>query len=133
MKRDELTDIIRDAAIAMGYSFHTGATHRAGSEVRVYPAVWLEPPVMKSCDGRTEGSVTYRATLHLLALATTAGNESLWERLEVDAIALKCLLESDSRVSRVSAVSCTPASQTLTPHGEVSVTLTCDVTMWYYL
>jgi hypothetical protein len=133
MKRDELTDIFREAALAVGYSFYTGAIHRAASEIRTYPAAWLEPLVMKSCDRRTEGSVIYRATLHLMALPTAQGNEGLWEGLETDALTLKHTVEQDSRVSRVSTVSCIPASQTLTPHGEVSLTLTCEVTMWYYL
>jgi hypothetical protein len=133
MKRNELTDIFREAALTVGYAFYTGPIHRAGGEVRRYPAAWLEPFVMKTCDGRAEGCVTYRATLHLMAPATMVGNDSLWEGLEIDAIALKCGVEQDTRVCNVSAVTCTPASQTITAHGEVSVTLSCDVTMWYYL
>ncbi|MDR0907570.1 MAG: hypothetical protein LBM63_03035 [Rikenellaceae bacterium] len=133
MKRSELTEIFRETATAVGYAFHTGATHKAGGEVRAYPAVWLEPPVMKSCDGRNEGTVTYRATLHLVTLATMVGAESLREGLETDAMTLKRAVEQDARVSEVTAVACAPATQTLTAHGDVSMTLTCDVKMWYYL
>jgi hypothetical protein len=133
MNREEFTEIFRETALAVGYEFHMGPTHRVGGEVRAYPAVWLEPLVMKSCEGRTEGSVTYRATLHLMTLPTMVGADSLWHGLEADAITIKCGVEQDSRVSEVSLVSCAPASQTLTAHGEISVTLTCNVTMWYYL
>lgn len=116
-----------------GYAFHTGPAHRINGEVRVYPAAWLEPPVLSSSEGRTEGDITYRTTLHLMALpATVEERESLWTALEADAIAVSRRLMADSRVCEVSKISCIPAAQSLTAHGEVSVTLACDVKMWYY-
>lgn len=133
MKRDELTDIFREAALAVGYAFYTGPTHRAGGEVRTYPAAWLDPPIMRSCNGRAEGQVTYHVTLHLMVLATMVGNESQWEGLETDTMSLKRAVEQNVQVSKVSAVASAPTAGSLTAHGEVSVTLTCDVTMWYYL
>jgi hypothetical protein len=133
MNRNELTDITREAALAVGYSFYTGQTHRTNSEVRAYPAVWLEPLVMKARVGRNEGHITYRATLHFMALPTSQGNETVWEQLEADAIALCRAIEQDERVSAVSVVSCTPSKGTLTANGEVSIGIVCDVKMWYYL
>lgn len=133
MKKEELTDILRAAATAAGYVFHTGAAHRMNGSVRVYPAAWLEPPALSSAEGRTEGDVTYRVTLHMMALPASADREALWDELVEDALALARAAAADRAVCKVSKISCTPSEQSLTAHGEVSVTLVCDITMWYYL
>lgn len=101
--------------------------------VRVYPAAWLEPPLLKSAEGRTEGDLTYRVTLHMMALPSLSAGEALWSGLEEDALSVARAAAANPAVRRVSNVSCTPAGQSLTAHGEVSVTLQCDITMWYYI
>lgn len=133
MKREVLTDILREACVAAGYAFYTGPVHRAGGEVRAYPAAWLEPPVMKSSEGRGEGTLTYRITLHLMALPQAGGQDGMMAALETDALAVTGMAGGDDRVCGVSAVSCVPAAQTLTAHGEMSVELSCEAVMWYYL
>ncbi len=133
MKREELTEVLCAAASHAGYTFHTGAAHRMNGTIRVYPAAWLEPPVLKSSEGRREGDVTYRVSLHLMALPSSADRESLWTGLEEDALSIARAAASNPAVRQVSNISCTPAGQSLTAHGEVSVTLACDVTMWYYI
>lgn len=134
MKKNELIGAFRQAAMASGYAFATGQPHRINGEVRVYPAAWLEPAVLKSAEGRTEGCVVYRAVMHLMELPSQAGQqESLQAALEADALAIVRSVGADENVCEVSAVSCTPGAQSLTAHGEVSVTLSCDVCMWFYV
>lgn len=152
MKREELIRLVGAAATALGYTFHTGEGHLAGGTVRSYPAVWLIPPVVGSHSGRREGETTMRLVLHLMALpfaapapgaatgttpaATTSGAaapETSWQILQRDALQIARSLAEDPAVCSVEGISCTPARQSLTSHGESSVTLTCDVTMWYYL
>lgn len=133
MKRDKLAGIVRRAASEREYAFYTGETHALGATVREYPAAWLAPPVVHSVSGRREGEVTYRMVLHLVALPTAAESESLWANLEADALQIAAKIAGDEAVCGVSGVSCTPARGSLTAHGEISVALRCDVTMWYYI
>ncbi len=133
MKKEELTDILRAAATGAGYAFHTGAAHRMNGAIRVYPAAWLEPPVLKSAEGRMEGDLTYRVTLHMMALPASADKEALWTKLEEDALAVARAIASNPAVSRIADISYAPAEQSLTAHGEVSIALACDIAMWYYI
>ena len=132
MKRDELTELVGSAATACGYSFHTGEERLINGAVRIYPAAWLTPPVVLSHTGRCEGETTLRITLHLMTLPTDdTAPETLWQILEKDALLTVSRLASSPAVCSVSNVGCTPARQSLTVHGETSLSLTCDVTMWY--
>lgn len=133
MKRDRLIGLVADAACAQGYGFHTGEIHLAGGTVRVYPAAWLEPPVVRSHTGRREGETTWRLTLHLMTLpAGAAVSETMWQALEKDALEMAGTIASSDDVCAIENVGCTPARQSLTPHGETSVALACDITMWWY-
>ena len=132
MKREELVELIRGAAVAAGYAFHTGQEHRMGGAVRIWPAAWLAPPEVCSHTGRREGETVFRITLHLSALPSEGTEvETLWQGLERDALRMTTFLAESTAVCAVSNVQCTPARQSLTPHGETSVALVCDVTMWY--
>jgi hypothetical protein len=133
MKKEKLTDVLRAAATSAGYAFHTGLAHRMNGSVRVYPAVWLEQPVLKSIAGRTEGEATYRTTIHVMSLPSATGKEAVWARLEQDALAIVRSATADDAVCRTGSISCTPAEGSLTVHGECSVTLMCDITLWYYI
>jgi hypothetical protein len=132
MKREQLTALVASAASALGYAFHTGETHLASSTVRVYPAVWLSPLALRSRSGRSEGETTWRLTLHLMALPTEPQVEALWQTLEDDACRIARTLAASGAVCAVENISCAPAQRSLTTHGEISLALTCDVTMWYY-
>lgn len=171
------------AATAAGYAFHTGLPHRINSTVRTYPAAWLEPPVLRSVAGRTEGSVTYRTVIRLMALPgsppyvptpapersspatglddtrlsdaestrtqaagspfssaakgstpqqAAATKETLWAQLETAALGMARAVAADPAVQQIENISCIPAEGSLTAHGEISATLTCDITLWYY-
>jgi hypothetical protein len=132
MKRDRLIRLTSNAAAARGYAFHTGEEHLAGSTVRVYPAAWLVPPAVDSHTGRREGETRYRLVLHLMALpAGAVPAETAWRNLESDALGIAADLACSPEVCSVAAIKCTLARQSLTPHGETSLTLECEVTMWY--
>ena len=133
MKREELTGLVRTAAAGRGYAFHTGEEHEINGSVRVYPAAWLAPPAVVGHTGRREGETTFRVTLHLMALPQRdAEAEILWQALEKDALSIAIQIAESHAVCSVTNVSCTPARQSLTAHGETSVALSCDVVMWFY-
>ena len=134
MKRDRLTGLVRTIAGERGYTFHSGEEHLMNGAVRVYPAVWLTPPAVKTHSGRNEGETVWRLTLHVMMLPTeNTTAETLWQKEESDALRMVAELVSSPDVCSVTNVGCTPSRRSLTTHGETSVTLTCDITMWYYL
>ncbi len=145
MKREELIGLLATAATARGYAFHTGEMHLAGGTVRIYPAAWLAPAAVRSHTGRREGETTFRVTLHLMAMPAgetsssagtspeSAATEPVWQRLEGDALGIASEIASSPAVCSVENVRCDPARQSLTVHGETSIALTLDVTMWYHL
>ncbi len=133
MKREQLIELIHGAVSAQGYVFLTGETHLAGSTVRVYPAAWLEPPVLLSRTGRCEGETTWRLRLYLMTLpAGSSSTETMWQMLEGDALRVTRLIADSETFCSIGNIGCTPARKSLTVHGEISVVLSCDVTMWYY-
>ncbi len=138
MNRNRLTVLISAAASAHGYAFHSGDEHAMNGTLRVYPAAWLTPPVMRAHSGRSEGETTWRLTLHLMNLprgasgsSSSSVSQALWRELETHALAIASSLAASDEVCAVDNVGCTPSSGSLTVHGEISVALTCDVTMWY--
>ncbi len=133
MKRELLTELVGSAALAEGYAFHTGEAHLVNGAVRVYPAAWLEPPAVRSHTGRSEGETVSRVTLHLMSLAAgDVPTESLWQTLEGDALAIVGRIAASPAVCEVKNVGCVPSRGSMTVHGETSVALTFDVTVWYY-
>lgn len=119
-------EIFEPLAASRGYAFHTGEDHTAGGVVRVYPAAWMSPAAVVGHSGRREGETTFRVALHLMTLT---GDR---ETLEADALAIAAAAAQSPRVSSVSNVKAQPAAQSLTAHGEISVTLTLDAALWYY-
>jgi hypothetical protein len=132
MTRERLIELIHAAVAAAGFAFHTGEQHLIGGTVRVYPAVWLTPPELRAHTGRREGETTWRVALHMMALPSSAiPSETMWQRLEAVALSVATTLADSPAVCSVQGVKCTPADRSLTTHGDTSVTLTCDVTLWY--
>ncbi len=132
MKRDRLAELVAQAATDAGYTFHTGQEHLINSSVRLYPAAWLIPPQVRSHTGRGEGETSWRLMLHLMTLPTLGAiAETVWRTLERDALELVASVAMSPEVCAIENVSCTPAERSLTLHGEISLVLTCDITMWY--
>ncbi len=103
------------------------------STVRRYPAVWLAPPETKKTTGRTEGETTYRLTLHLMTMPANGLNDEHWAEMERCALGMAAEIASQPEVCSIANVACTPARQSLTAHGESSLTLQCDITVWYII
>jgi hypothetical protein len=131
MKRERLTQIVEQAANACGYSFHSGEAHKINSALRKMPAAWLMPPVVKSKTGRTECEVKYHIVMHLMAGGSGAGDA--WGGLERDAAKICSLMAAEVDVCSIANISFSPDCGSLSAHGEVSVTVEADVTVWYYL
>ena len=145
MKRQSLTTLTQQVAAANGYAFHSGPAHEIGATVRAYPAAWLEPPTVKKSTGRAEGEITYRTTLHLMTLPTATlsdlslsttpvdqdPNTDPWAALETHAMSVAGQLASQNEVCAVTNLSITPARHSMSAHGEISVTMECDITLWF--
>jgi hypothetical protein len=132
MKIDRLIEIVRAAVTDRGYDFHCGAGENIGSVVRKYPAAWLVTPVTGAVHGRTEGTVVYSLKLHLMGLPASFS----FEQLESDAVAIAQSILSASEILSTSGsrgLSILPARGSLTSHDELSMTLTGDISMWFYL
>lgn len=137
MKRELLTSIVAAAASRAGYAFHTGEMQTLSSTVRKYPAAWLAPLTVKKSTGRAEGEITYRVALHLMSLPAAAVSAAVsgepWSAMERDALSMAADIALSDSVCSVAAVACSPARQSLTPHGENSLMLELDATLWYIL
>ena len=134
MKREKLVEIVDAAVRAEGYAFYSGEAQGLNGTVRVWPAAWLTPPVVKSCTGRAEGEAVYRIVLHLMVLPSSSPeHKTVWERLERDALTIAGSIACCPEVCAVGGISVTPARGSLTVNSEVSVALTADITMWYYI
>jgi hypothetical protein len=134
MKRDRLAALVEEAAEAGGYKSLTGEEHLVASTVRVWPAAWLVPPRVSAHTGRREGETTFALTIHLMTLpAGNTPSEVIWRTLETDALEIATSLAASPEVCAVENIRCTPARQSLTPHGETSLAMQADVTMWYYI
>lgn len=129
MKQETLTQIVADAAAKAGYAFHAGEMQTLSATVRAYPAAWLAPLTVKKSTGRTEGEITYRLALHLMRLPAPGIDPR--SALERDALSIAADIALSADVCAIAGVACQPARQSLTPHGEVSLSLDADVTLWY--
>ena len=78
-----------------------------------FPAVWLVPPHVVRVEGREEGEIVYRATLHLMRLAMIG------------------------RIGKLQGIFCTgnialtPAEFSLTRQGELSMKAEFDARLYF--
>ncbi|MDR2885838.1 MAG: hypothetical protein LBU95_03535 [Rikenellaceae bacterium] len=147
MTRKLLAQALQQTAHKLGYAFYSEFDHRMGETIIAYPTLWLSPPRIVAVEGRREGRIRYRITMHLMKLAQQAraagdgldfggqvagpdgAREQLWCALEAGAIEV-CRGLADSRhVAAATLMDCAPAEFSLTNHGEVSICLKMDVDM----
>lgn len=133
---NRLVDLVAGAVADRAMAFHTGEIHTAASTIRVYPVAWLEPPAVVDHQGRREGFTTWKIALHLAALPSAdpsapSGAEAIIRVLHAHALEVARALAESPLVCSVTDIGCESARQSLTPHGEVSVALTCKVALWY--
>lgn len=129
MFRHLLASLIRPDAERCGYTFFQGPARGIASRASRFPVLWLEPPVLTSLEGRSEGTVTYRVTMHLLSLGNRGRPaEALWEEMEDDAVLLFRTLADTPRVLGAAHLRCTASADALTHRGDIALTAVFDLT-----
>lgn len=132
MLRNILTAVIESAVTAEGYTFHSGFEYRINNGLLKLPAAWLLPVHIIKVDGRHDGFLTYRAELYLLHFgkkATPQTREQLWSTMEINALKILDRIGQGRQVFNLDNISCTPSENSLTPHNETALKITCDIRM----
>lgn len=127
MNRSSLFTALRSAVEPLGYSFATGDPTVASATIRTYPTAWVDTPITTAVEGLNEGSIAYRITLRLLHRADRAAvlaPETIWDRVENDALAALHTLSLTQRVIAVEGVKLTPTAFQTTNHGELGIIAT---------
>ncbi|MDL2319674.1 hypothetical protein LJC45_00885 [Alistipes sp. OttesenSCG-928-B03] len=130
MTRKLLTEAVEKAAAKCGMRFHAGFAYRIASEVKKFPALWLEPAEVVATDGRREGVRVYGLKMMLMAMPEgrkSAAKETAWQALEDAAQSIRLTLAEDDCVRDVAGFVCTPSETSLTAAGEVSLAVAIKV------
>lgn len=129
MFRHLLASLIRPHAERCGYTFFQGLPRGIASRASRFPVLWLEPPVLTSLEGRSEGNVTYLVTMHLLSLGSSGRSaEALWEEMEDDAVLLFRTLADMPQILGAAGLRCTPSDNAFTHRGDVALTAVFNLT-----
>ena len=134
MNRSSLFTALRAAVEPLGYSFATGDPAAASTTIRNYPTAWLDTPIATAVEGLNEGAISYRISLRLLHRAdreAVLNPETVWERVETDAINLLHALSISSGVITLDNVKLTPTAFQTTNHGELGIIATFSVKVEY--
>lgn len=134
MNRSSLFTALRAAIEPLGYSFATGDPTAAASTIRNYPTAWLDTPIATAVEGLSEGAISYRISLRLLHRAdreSILAPESVWDRVECDAINLLHALSITSGVIALDNVKLTPTALQTTNHGELGIVATFTLKVEY--
>lgn len=134
MNRSSLFTALRSAVEPLGYSFATGDPAAASTTIRNYPTAWLDTPIATAVEGLNEGSISYRISLRLLHRAdreAVLNPETVWERVETDAINLLHALSISSGVISLDNVKLTPTAFQTTNHGELGIIATFTIKVEY--
>lgn len=134
MNRSSLFTALRAAVEPLGYSFATGDPAAASTTIRNYPTAWLDTPIATAVEGLNEGAISYRISLRLLHRAdreAVLNPETVWERVETDAINLLHALSISSGVIALDNVKLTPTAFQTTNHGELGIIATFSVKVEY--
>lgn len=105
------------------------AKSRSGS-----PAVWLVPPHVVRVEGREEGEIVYRATLHLMRLDRRydeQAKERQWAEMERDALAMIGRIGKLQGIFCTGNIALTPAEFSLTRQGELSMKAEFDARLYF--
>lgn len=134
MLRNQLSAAVESAAQELGYGFRQGFEYRMGEVPVRFPAVWLVPPRVTRVEGREEGEIVYRATLHLIRLDRRydeQAKERQWAEMERDALAMIGRIGKQQGVFCTGNIALTPAEFSLTRQGELSMKAEFDARMYF--
>lgn len=127
MNRSSLFTALRSAIEPLGYSFATGDPSSASAVIRNYPTAWVDTPIATAVDGLAEGTISYRISLRLLHQAdreAVLAPETLWDRVENDALVVLHSLSIAQGVIAIENVKLTPTAFHTTNHGELGIVAT---------
>ena len=133
MNRAQLECALRDLSQSHGYSFELMPAHRM-TEVSNFPVVVLEPLTVARIDGREQGRISYKVTLHILSLAAKLSareRSEIQEKMESDLLDIFVQLSDSERVIAVEELSLTPREFAFTTHGEISQTAQTNVVTFF--
>ncbi len=119
----------------LSYTPYCVASDGIDESVQLYPAACIMPPEIVAVSGRDEGEICYRIKMQLMQITaspTTKQKEKLWEQMRTDAMHIITSLPLAEDVREVKNVRCTTAQFSLTPHGEVSVEISMEVTIHFF-
>lgn len=134
MNRIQLTNALQKIAEESGYAFRTGPARTMPANISSYPTAWLEPPVLKSKEGRRHGRIVYSLRLHILRdglRLPPAERTARQSEAEESLLEIFTLLSEDPAVALVDELRISTAEFSLTPHGEISATAEADVETLY--
>ena len=134
MLRNQLSAAVESAAQELGYGFRQGFEYRMGEVPIRFPAVWLVPPHVVRVEGREEGEIVYRATLHLMRLDRRydeQAKERQWAEMERDALAMIGRIGKLQGIFCTGNIALTPAEFSLTRQGELSMKAEFDARLYF--
>ncbi len=124
MNRSSLFTALRSAVEPLGYSFASGDPTTASASIRTYPTAWLDTPIATAVEGLTEGSISYRISLRLLHRAdraTILAPETLWDKVENNALVALRSLSLMQGVIALDNIKLIPTALQTTNHGELGI------------
>lgn len=135
MTANILIEAITDAVSASGYTTQCGDSYRIVTDVKSLPMVWLITPELRGVEGRDEGVAYYKTEFKILErLSVYSAADKLTKLAQMEQAARKIcvLLTKDERVKDVSGIKYTVEEFSLTNKGEMSLTVSCEVTVPFY-
>lgn len=134
MTRESLQTSIKEIVEEFGYTFYTGSDGQIAQQVSTLPFAWLAPLSIEGVEGHRDCRVYYRVRVRLVKPAAFDSHneqQTLWQSMECDALALYHTLADDERIESVGNFCCTPSAQSITRCGDRSVTAEMEVKMFY--
>lgn len=136
MSREILVGAVSAAAAECGYGFYTGPEYRMDAEIASTPALWLLPAHLEKTEGLNEGVRHYKTTIKFIRDCTDnspQAKEKLWTSMEGDAAAFCLALCGHERIKSATGLQYAPAEFSLTNRGELSLSVTLDVQVPFFL
>ena len=134
MTRAILEAAVQGAASAKRYLFRSVPPEYASALVNHYPVAYLVPIRFLNIEGSTRGKITYEVTLHLIHHAAKLSAEqrlSLMYTIEDNALDIFEAISRHEAVVAVEDLQIRPASRPITAHGEVAMSATARVTLFF--
>ena len=134
MLRNQLSAAVESAAQELGYGFRQGFEYRMGEVPIRFPAVWLVPPHVVRVEGREEGEIVYRATLHLMRLDRRYDEDAKdrqWAEMDRGALAMIGRIGKLQGIFCTGNIALTPAEFSLTRQGELSMKAEFDARLYF--